>query len=357
MVKKKLIWLAPFLFLAMLLAGCGGGSSESSSDTGSTESGTETETETEVSVDEGATFELKAGHSQTEEHPYHVAMVELAKNVSERTDGKVNIEIFPLNQLGAERELTEALTLGTADMSISSTAPLANFYPQIGIVDMPFLFESREHAYNVLDSEIGQGLLAGLEDAGLMGLAWGENGFRHITNSKHPITKPEDLQGLKIRTQENQIHLDAFEALGAQPTPMAWNEALTALQQGVVDAQENPLIIADTYKLHESNQVYMTLTGHIYSPAVVLFSKPVWDTLPAEYQEILQEEAKKAGDKIRELGTQADTDSLEVVKAAGVEVIEDIDVTPFREAITSVFEKYSEEFGKENIDAILNFGK
>jgi TRAP-type transport system periplasmic protein len=138
---------------------------------------------------------------------------------------------------------------------------------------------------------------------------------------------------------------------------MAWNEALTALQQGVVDAQENPLIIADTYKLHESNQTFMTLTGHIYSPAVVMFSKNVWDTLPAEYQEILQEEAKAAGDKVRELSTQADTDSLEVVKSNGVKVIEEFDVTPFREALQPVFEKYSEEFGKENLDAILNYGK
>lgn len=206
----------------------------------------------------------------------------------------------------------------------------------------------------MLDGQVGQDLLTGLEDVGLVGLAWGENGFRHITNSKHEITKPEDLKGLKIRTQENQIHLDAFQALGAQPTPMAWNEALTALQQGVVDAQENPLIIADTYKLYEANQKYMSLTGHIYSPAVIMFSKSVWDTVPTEYQEILKEESKKAGDKIRELSTQADKDSLQVVKDNGVQVVENVDVTPFREAIQSVYKKYEADFGKENIDAILN---
>ncbi len=344
MKTRKFYWMVPFLLIALVLAGCGG----------TTKSSNNEESSSEGSKEEGKTFAFKAGHSQTEEHPYHLALLDLAENVKKRTDGKVTIEIFPQNQLGAERELTEGLTLGTADMSISSTAPIANFYPQLGIVDLPFLFESREHAYKVLDGKVGQDLLAGLEDSGLIGLAWAENGFRHITNSKLEITKPEDLKGMKIRTQENQIHLDAFEELGAQPTPMAWNEALTALQQGVVDAQENPLIIADTYKLHEVSQKYMTLTGHIYSPAIVMFSKTVWDTIPSEYQEILKEEAKIAGDKVRELSTKADKDSLQVVKDNGIKVIEDVDVKPFRDAMKPVYEKYESKFGKENIEAILN---
>ncbi|SEM50623.1 tripartite ATP-independent transporter solute receptor, DctP family [Mesobacillus persicus] len=343
MKKSKFYWIVPFLMTALFLTACGG-----------TESSNEEDSSSEGNTEETETFTFQAGHSQTEEHPYHLALLDLAENVKERTNGNVTIEIFPLNQLGAERELTEALTFGTADMSISSTAPIANFYPQLGIVDLPFLFESREHAYSVLDGQIGQDLLTGLESTGLVGLAWAENGFRHITNGKQEITKPEDLKGLKIRTQENQIHLDAFEALGAQPTPMAWNEALTALQQGVVDAQENPLIIADTYKLHEANQTHMSLTGHIYSPAIIMFSKSIWDTVPSEYQSVLKEEAKIAGDKIRELSTQADEDSLQVVKDNGVKVVEDVDVAPFREAIQSVYEKYEADFGKENIDAILN---
>jgi tripartite ATP-independent transporter DctP family solute receptor len=219
---------------------------------------------------------------------------------------------------------------------------------------MPFLFESREHAYKVLDGEVGQELLKGMENVGIVGLAWGENGFRHITNAKHPVNKPEDLKGLKIRTQENPIHLDAFNALGAKPTPMAWTEGLTALQQGVVDAQENPIVVADTYKLYEANQKYMTLTGHLYSPAVIMFSKSVWDTLPAEYQDILKEESKKAGDQIRDLITKSDEESLKVLKEQGMEIVEEVDVAPFREAIQPVYEKYESEFGKEKLDAILN---
>lgn len=342
MKRKRFLWLVPMLVLSLILSACGGGSSSTGGEADSEGKGSD------------KTFSLKAGHSLTEDHPYHIGLLELAKNVEERTDGKVKIEVFPLSQLGAERELTEALTLGTADMSVSSTAPIANFYPEIGIVDMPFLFESREHAYKVLDGEIGQELLKGMENVGIVGLAWGENGFRHITNAKQPINKPEDLKGLKIRTQENPIHLDAFNALGAKPTPMAWTEALTALQQGVVDAQENPIVVADTYKLYEANQKYMTLTGHLYSPAVIMFSKSVWDTLPAEYQDILKEESKKAGDQIRDLITKSDEESLKVLKEQGMEIVEEVDVAPFREAIQPVYEKYESQFGKEKLDAILN---
>lgn len=325
------------------MAGCGG--KDTSSDNASSEGEKE---------NQGETYNLKLGHSLTEDHPYHISMTDMAEKVKERTDGKVTIEIFPLSQLGAERELTEALTLGTVDMAISSTAPIANFYPQIGIVDMPFLFESRDHAYKVLDGEIGQELLKGLEDIGIIGLAWAENGFRHITNAKHPVEKPEDLKGLKIRTQENPIHIDAFTALGAQPTPMAWTEALTALQNGTVDAQENPIVVVDTYKLHDAKQKYMTLTGHLYSPAVIMISKATWDKLPEEIQQIINEEAKAAAQYERELSTKADEDSLVKVKENGIEVIEQVDVTPFREAIKSVYEKYESEFGKEKIEAILN---
>lgn len=342
-MKEKQLWLLALVAFMLIFAGC----------SKSNESGGEPEKNSGEKAS-GETFTLKAGHSLTEDHPYHIGLLEMAKNVEERTDGKVKIEVFPLSQLGAERELTEALTLGTADMSVSSTAPIVNFYPEIGIVDMPFLFESREHAYKVLDGEIGQELLKGMENIGIIGLAWGENGFRHITNAKHPITKPEDLKGIKIRTQENPIHLDAFNALGAKPTPMAWTEALTALQQGVVDGQENPIVVADTYKLFDANQKYMTLTGHLYSPAVIMFSKTTWDKLPAEYQEILSEEAKKSGDQIRELIKKSDEDSLKVLKEQGMEIIEEVDVTPFREAIQPVYEKYQSEFGKEKIDAILN---
>jgi tripartite ATP-independent transporter DctP family solute receptor len=205
-----------------------------------------------------------------------------------------------------------------------------------------------------MDGEIGQDLLNGLEDTGIVGLAWAENGFRHMTNSKKPITSPSDLAGMKIRTMENPIHLEVFKAMGANPTPMAWTEALTSMQQGVVDGQENPLVIADTFKLYDMGQKHMTLTGHLYSPALILFSKSVWDTLPEEYQVIIREEAKLAGDKERQLIVEADTKAMGVLKENGVQIIEEVDVQPFRDAIKPVYEKYEAQFGKDLIDGILN---
>jgi tripartite ATP-independent transporter DctP family solute receptor len=341
-MKKFLVLGFLLLALSLVLSACGGTGDDASSDEGSNgdESGSE------------ETFTFKVGHSLTEEHPYQLSLEKFAENVKERTDGKVKFEIYPLSQLGAERECIESLTVGTVDMCLSSTAPLVNFYEPIGVLGLPFLFESRDHAYKVLDGEIGQELLSGLEDAGLVGLAWGENGFRHVTNSKKDIKAPEDLKGLKIRVQESPIQLDTFNAIGAQPTPMAWTEALTALQQEVVDAQENPAIVGVDYKLYEANQTHMTLTGHVYSAALYLFSKMVWDTVPADYQEIIKEEAKKAGNYERELITKMEEESLKTLKEKGVKIIEDVDKEPFRKAVESVYDKYGDKFGADRIQKI-----
>jgi len=343
-MKKRISFLtAIVLTFVLVFSACGGQTSSTSNSGGE-----------EAKQDNGKTYVFKVGHSLPENHPYQLSLEKLNEAVQERTNGKVKFELYPSSALGAERELTEALTLGTVDMAISSTGPISNFYKDMGVVDLPYLFSGREHAYKVLDGEIGQELLQGLESVGIIGLAWGENGIRHITNAKHPIKSPADLQGLKIRTMENPVHMAAFEALGAKPTPMAWTEALTALQQGVVDAQENPAIVADQFMLYEANQKYMTLTGHVYSPAIYMFSKAVWDTLPSDIQQIIKEETKKAADYERELIVQMEQDSLEVLKEKGVEIIENVDITPFREAIKPVYDKYGETFGQDLINHIIN---
>lgn len=347
MMRKK--WgfvMSSLLTAALLLTACGGGGQQAAEPSGDTgQSG---------GAGDGQSYVFKVGHSLTEDHPYHVAMLDMAKKVEERTSGNVKLEVYPLSQLGAERELTEGLTLGTIDMVITSTAPVTNFYPKLGVLDLPFLFESREHAYKVLDGEIGQGILKDIESANIVGLAWAENGFRHVTNGSKVVKTPADLAGMKLRTQENQIHLAAFEALGAKPTPMAWTEALTALQQGVVDGQENPAIVANTYKLYESNQTQMSLTGHVYSAAMILFSKPVWDTLPADVQTVLAEEAKAAGKLERELMIKMEEESLSVLKENGVTITEDVDKQAFRDAMKPVYEKFADQIDQDLLNQIMN---
>ncbi|MFC4714413.1 TRAP transporter substrate-binding protein [Planococcus dechangensis] len=289
--------------------------------------------------DSGETFNLQAGHSLPEDHPYHLGFLEMAENVEERTDGRVTIEVFANSEIGAERELTEGMGLGTVDLVVSSTAPVTNFVPELEVLDVPFLFNDRESAVEILEGEIGDELFTKLEENGIIGLSWGENGYRHITNAERPINTPEDLQGLKIRTQENEIHLAAFEALGAQPTPMAWTEAITALQQGVVDAQENPAIVADQFSLYDANQQYMSLTGHVYSVAIYMMSQQTYDQLPEDLRDIVMEEGQKVGSMERDLIVEMEQESLQNLKDEGVEIIEDIDTAPFQEAVRPVYDQ------------------
>ncbi|MFC0557624.1 TRAP transporter substrate-binding protein [Halalkalibacter alkalisediminis] len=335
---KKLSFLAvATLLTVLLLAACG--SSETETETEGEEGG---ETE-EPSVSTGESFVLQAGHSLPEDHPYELALQQMAENVAERTNGQVTIETFPNSQIGAERELTEGLTLGTVDLVISSTAPISNFVPELKVLDLPFLFNDRDSAVAVLEGEIGEELFASFEAHGIVPLSWGENGFRHITNSLHPVNEPADLDGLRIRTQENEVHMAAFEALGARPSPMAWTEALTALQQGVVDGQENPAIVADQFNLFEAKQAYMTLTGHVYSANVFMLSKDAYDKLPEDLRAIVIEEGQKAGPYQRELIVEMEQVSLQTLKDQGMEIIEDVDVEPFRAGITSVFDNFENQ--------------
>lgn len=287
--------------------------------------------------DSEETFNLQAGHSLPEDHPYHLGFLEMAENVEERTDGRVTIEVFANSEIGAERELTEGMGLGTVDLVVSSTAPVTNFVPELGVLDVPFLFNDRDSAVEILEGEIGDELFTKLEENGIVGLSWGENGYRHVTNAVRPINTPADLEGLKIRTQENEIHLAAFEELGAQPTPMAWTEAITALQQGVVDAQENPAIVADQFSLYDANQKYMSLTGHVYSVAIYMMSQQTYDRLPEDLRDIVMEEGQKVGSMERDLIVEMEQESLQNLKDAGMEIIEEIDTAPFQEAVRPVY--------------------
>ncbi|MBU8905126.1 TRAP transporter substrate-binding protein [Desertibacillus haloalkaliphilus] len=316
------------VIVSMVLTACGG--SETSSD----ESGTAD------SAGEEEVYVLQAGHSLPDDHPYELAFLQMAENVEERTDGRVIIETFPNSQIGAERELTEGLTFGTVDLVVSSTAPVTNFVPELGVLDLPFLFNDRDSAVAVLEGEIGDRLFSSLEAEGIVPLSWAENGFRHITNSLHPIEEPADLDGLSIRTQENDIHLAAFEELGARPSPMAWTEALTALQQGVVDGQENPAIVADQFNLYDSNQEYMTLTNHVYSVAIYMMSQETYDQLPEDLRDIVVEEGQNIGAYQRDLIIEMEQESLDTLREQGMQILEDVDVEPFREGISSVYDSF-----------------
>ena len=183
----------------------------------------------------------------------------------------MDVQLFASATLGNERDMIEGISLGTLEMCLSSTGPLPNFSKEFQVFDLPFIITDKERAYEVMDGEIGKEILSSLESINIKALGFWENGFRHISNSKKEIVKPEDMAGIKIRTMENPIHMATFQLLGAMPTPMAFSELFTALQQGTIDGQENPLVIFDTNKFSEA-QDYLSLTGHVYSPSVMMIS-------------------------------------------------------------------------------------
>ena len=201
-----------------------------------------------------------------------IAIDTFAKEVEKRTSGRYKVQPFYSGSLGGERESIEAVQLGTQELAFSSSGPVPNFVPETKILDIPFLFRDKAHARAVLDGPIGQEMLAKFDAKGFKALAWGENGIRHMTNSKRAVNGPEDLKGLKMRTMENPVHVAAYKGLGIVTTPMAFPEVFTALQQGTVDGQENPLSVIMASKFDQV-QKYLTLTGHVYSPGIFLMNK------------------------------------------------------------------------------------
>lgn len=297
---------------------------------------------------------LKMNISLAQNSHYGVAIDTFAREVEKRTNGRYKVQNFYSAALGGERESIEALQLGTLDLTMTSTGPVPNFVPEIAILDIPFLFRDYAHARAVLDGPIGQDLLKKFEPKGIEALAWGENGFRNMTNSKHPIHAPADLKGLKMRTMENPVHIQAYKAFGMIPTPMAFTEVFTALQQGTVDGQENPLSVIESAKLDQV-QKYLTLTRHVYSPALILMSKAQWDKLsPADKQAF----HAAAAEAVKANRARIDDDENKAVadlRAKGMQIVEHPDEAKFQEALVPVFAEFGKKFGQANIDRIRNY--
>ena len=297
---------------------------------------------------------LKMNISLARDSSYGVAVDTFAREVEQRTHGRYQVQNFYSGALGAERESIEALQLGTLDLTMTSTGPVPNFVPQIAILDIPFLFRDTAHARAVLDGPIGQAMLKDFEPKGIEALAWGENGFRNMTNNRHPIRTPADLDGLKMRTMENPVHIEAYRALGIIPTPMAFTEVFTALQQGTVDGQENPLSVIMAAKLYEV-QKYLTLTGHVYSPALILMSKAKWDALSTADQQAFHEAAKAAVRANRERIDADEKKAVAFLRAHGMQVVEHVDKAAFQAALTPTYADFAKKFGQANIDRIRNY--
>ena len=285
---------------------------------------------------------------------YGVAVDAFAREVEKRSNGRYKVQNFYSGALGAERESIEAVQLGTLDLTMTSTGPVPNFVPEVAILDIPFLFKDYPHARATLDGPIGQDMLTKFPAKGIQALAWGENGFRHMTNNKRPVNSPEDLKGLKMRTMENPVHIQAYKAFGIIPTPMAFTEVFTALQQGTVDGQENPLSVISAAKF-EQVQKYMTLTGHVYSPALILMNKAKWDKLPAADKAIFVESAKEAVKANRARIDEDERKAVADLQSKGMTVVVNVDKSKFQATLGPTFTEFGKKFGQDNIDKIRNY--
>ncbi|RUR35473.1 TRAP transporter substrate-binding protein [Vreelandella populi] len=287
---------------------------------------------------------LRLAHVVNEQDGFHLAATKFEELVEARTDGKVSIEIYPNASLGDERTLLEGMQIGTVDMGVITNGPVANFVEEMAVFELPFLFPSPEAAYGVLDGEIGQELLDKLSEVNLKGLAYAERGFRNLTNSERAVNTPDDMDGLRIRVMENPVYTDTFRALGANAIPMAWNEALTAMQQGTIDGQENPVNVVHSFKLDET-QTYMTLSRHTYAPAIFVMGMPAWNKLPENAQAVIEEAAQEAAEYERQMNAEMEAEQLASLKEAGMEINETPDIEAFQEAVAPIYDQYGQQFG------------
>jgi TRAP-type transport system periplasmic protein len=311
-----------------------------------------------IPVDIGHAAEIKAHNlkmalAQAKDHPFSLGAQKWADLVSEKSDGKIKIRLFPGATLGGDAQVISSLQGGTIDATAVSTGLLSTMIKEYGLFYLPLVFSDVREADAVLDGAIGQKLLDRLPEKGLIGLAYWEHGYRNVTNSKRPVVKWEDIQGLKIRVIQIPIFVDIFNMLGANAVPMAFPELYTALETKAVDGQENALATIETAKFEEV-QKYLSTTRHVYDPLVVLFSKKAWDTLSNDERRILSDAAKEATLYQRQLNRDREVQMIKDVKARGMNVT---DLSPqerarMREKLQPVTDKYTQDIGEELVQEL-----
>jgi TRAP-type transport system periplasmic protein len=300
------------------------------------------------------TATLKFGHAgPLQYHPNHIAATHFKELLEERTDGRIEVEIFPQGQLGGERELAESVIMGTVDITIACNGPLANWVPEFAVFDMPFLFDDLDHAYRVVDGEVGEEFDQKLLNQGMKCMGYGANGMCQFTNNVKPIVEAADMKGLKFRVMETKIWLATMNALGAIAVPLPFTELYSALEQGVVDGQTNPPLAARSLKLHEV-QKYISLTNHSVIMSAYLMNPKKFNSFSSEDQKIIEDVFKESIKYQREMLNIQDETDIQSLEDNGMQVIIDIDRESFQNATKGVPEIMKQEIPLELIERIKN---
>lgn len=310
----------------------------------------------------GEVFNLKMGHVGPADatHPWEKYAQEFAKQIEEKTNGQIKVTTYPASQLGADREMTEALQQNTMEIGLISTIAMGNFVPEMQVWDLPYIFPNDNAKVDeILEGPVGEKLATAAAEKGLIVLAYWENDWRNMSNSKHPIKAPSDLNGLKMRVVENQPSIDWFQRLGAIPTPMAFSEVYTSLQQGTIDGQDNGPVLTYGSRFFEV-QPYYTVTNHIYCPLAFVVSAKTWEKLPEDVQTTMKELAVELGRQQRNYNREMGQKYLDDMEEAGVEVIRELspdNLKAFQDSAQPTYEAMTSAIGADLIDEMLQYGK
>jgi tripartite ATP-independent transporter DctP family solute receptor len=286
---------------------------------------------------------LKLGHSLDPSHPVHAGMEHMKKRLEELSNGKMSMEIYPSEQLGSETQMMEMLQSGELAMTKTSAAPMEGFVPEMGVFGIPYVFKSREHYWNVLDSDLGRELLVKGENKNLRGLCYYDSGSRNFYTIDRAINSPNDLKGLKIRVMNSQMAIKMVEAMGGAPTPIAWGELYSALQQGIVDGAENnpPSFVSNK---HYEVCKHFTMDGHTRIPDMLVISTPIFKGLSAQQQAWVQQAADESSVFQRELWQKSTLEALAAMTEKHGVTIHQVDLAPFRAAVAEMVNSLQDSY-------------
>ena len=328
----KHIKVGIFLIFIVVLSACGNGSD---SETEESDSGS------------GESITLQLGHALSPGTPAADQIDAVAESVSEQTDGRVEFDVYPDSQLGSETEMLEQIQVGSMQSGAIMVGSMQTLDMKMAIEDLPYMWNDIEDARAAYSGEFGEELASIMEEQGMTQIGYLEWGFRHVTNNEGPIVQPEDLEGMNIRVAETALRVDAFEQVGALPTVMAFSEVYGALQQGALDAQENPLANIVAPRFYEV-QDYLSLTGHFYNTVMVVVDTDTWDSISEEDQQVVIDEFEAASEEVQSANDEMETEYLAELEENGMEINDDVDTEAFREAMLPVYDEWEEDvFGEE----------
>lgn len=331
---KKFLALALATLMILSLAACGGGGKASSA---------------------GPTPEnplvMKLGHMGSETNPLNTYTMRFKKLIEERTNGAVQIEVYGDRVLGSDRELLEAIQMGTLDMAVTTTSPLTNFVPEFLTLDLPYLISDWDHCYKFFESDVYTKMLAEGDKVGITVLSLAGRGFRHLTTNDRPVRSLADISGLKLRVIESSVYVDTFSAFGANPQAMAWGEVFTALQQGTIEGHENSYLVIQDEKVYEVQNT-ISETAHMFAFFDMVISTKVLQGLPEDLQAEIRKAALEAGLEETQAEQATENEVKDFLREKGVTIIEDVNVAEFAGVVQPVYDSFAKEYDTAYLEAV-----